>query len=279
VRTDGADRVGDPWDELLRTPVPGADPDVDDELEAALLSYKQRRAARWGAERFAEELRRRDEAEEHRQVWTSEALAAPVEASVESQVVDGKPATFRPEPPGIGFDASFLVTKTHPSIPEVVEQEVAEERAPATAAEPVKADEPVAVEGVPDEVPPVDDVPEEVAPVEVALPEVAPREIVPEPVAAAVPVAGPRFVPDQAWSAGAASSKRLPAAIRHPHVPRPPKPEPVSQTQPKRRWRDKRGQPEPERPARISAPDWARMSPGARRLYGFDESDEERRAG
>jgi hypothetical protein len=274
VRTDGADRVGDPWDELLRTPVPGADPDVDDELEAALLSYKQRRAARWGAERFAEELRRRDEAEEHRQVWTSEALAAPVEASVESQVVDGEPATFRPEPPRIGFDASFLVTTMHPSIPEVVAEEVVEERAPVTAPPPAAIVEPVAVEEGPDEVSPVDETPDGIA-----LVDVAPQEIVPEPVAAAVPVARPRFVPDEAWSAGAASSKRLPAALRHPHVPRPPKPEPVSETQPKRRWRDKRGQPEPMRPARISAPDWARMSPGARRLYGFDESDEERRAG
>jgi len=242
---------------------------VDEELEAALLSYKQRRAARWGAERFAEELRRRDEAEEHRQVWTSEALAAPVEASVEAQVVDGEPATFRPEPPRIGFDASFLVTTEHPPIPvaveapSAVEEPVAEERVPAIPADAVRADEP----------------PEEVAPTEVAPPEVQPPETVPEPVAAAVPVAQPRFVPDQAWSAGATASKRLPVALRHPHVPRPPKPEPVAQTEPKRRWRGKRGHPEPVQASAISAPEWARMSPGARRLYGSEGSDEERRAG
>jgi hypothetical protein len=57
-------------------------------------------------------------------------------------------------------------------------------------------------------------------------------------------------------------------AIRHPHVPRPPVPEPAPE--PKRRRRDRKlvkaSTPSPT----ISAPEWARMSPGARRLYGVD---------
>jgi len=231
---------------------------VDEELEAALLSYKQRRAAAWGAERFAAELRRRDEAEEHRQVWTSEALAAPVEASVVNQVVEGEPTTFRPEPPRIGFDPSFLVTPAEPAIAEVVPDVV-----PEVVEEPVEA--------VPD-VEPVAH--EEVEPVDRASIEEAATEEA--PVAAGVTV--PRFLPDQAWSAGT-PSKRLPAALRHPHVPRPPTPDPVSHAEPKRRWRGKRGQPEPVHTSAISAPEWARMSPGARRLYGYDELDEQRRAG
>jgi hypothetical protein len=258
VRTDGADRVEDPWEQLLAPRDPGADADVDEELEAALLSYKQQRAAAWGAERFAAELRRRDEAEGQRQVWTNDAFAAPVEASVEKHVVEGEPATFRPEPPRIGFDPSFLVTPLEPAIAEVVPDVV-----------PEVAEEPVA--GVPD-VEPVAH--EEIVPVDEApVEEVAPEQI---PVAPAVAV--PRFAPDQVWSAGS-PSKRIPAALRHPHVPRPPTADPMPHAEPKRRWRGKRGEPEPVHASTISAPEWARMSPGARRLYGFEESREERRAG
>jgi hypothetical protein len=231
---------------------------VDEDLEAALLSYKQRRAAAWGAERFAAELRRRDEAEGHRQVWTSGAFAAPVEASVVNQVVEGEPATFRPEPPRIGFDPSFLVTPLEPAIAQVVPDVV-----------PEVVEDPLA------DVPGVEPVAhEEFAPVDEARIDEAPVEEIP----VAPSVAVPRFLPDQAWSAGA-PSKRLPAALRHPHVPRPPAADPMPHAEPKRRWRGKRGRPEPVHASTISAPEWARMSPGARRLYGYDELDEQRRAG
>jgi hypothetical protein len=57
-------------------------------------------------------------------------------------------------------------------------------------------------------------------------------------------------------------------AVRHPHVPRPPAPDPVPQ--PKRRRRHRREPAAPTTSFVISAPEWARMSPGARRLYGLD---------
>jgi len=57
-------------------------------------------------------------------------------------------------------------------------------------------------------------------------------------------------------------------AIRHPHVPRPPAPQPTTET--KRRRRHRRQQEVPTPSFVISAPEWARMSPGARRLYGLD---------
>jgi outer membrane biosynthesis protein TonB len=58
-----------------------------------------------------------------------------------------------------------------------------------------------------------------------------------------------------------------PPVMRHPHVPRPPSPEPAYES--KRRRRRKTVQvPTPQ--FVISAPEWARMSPGARRLYGVD---------
>jgi hypothetical protein len=59
-----------------------------------------------------------------------------------------------------------------------------------------------------------------------------------------------------------------PPVMRHPHVPRPPvvedPPEP-------KKGRRKRETPIAVSPPPISAPEWARMSPGARRLYGVDE--------
>jgi len=264
VRTDGADRVGDPWERLLAPRDPGADPDVDEELEAALLSYKQRRAAAWGAERFAAELRRREEAEGHRQVWTNEALAAPVEASVENQVVEGEPATFRPEPPRIGFDPMLVVAPLMPAPAE--ETHVAAEEPPAEVEQldPVEATVPVGE-------------PEPVV-------EAQPAEEAEEPETAVAPVVRftpPAFLPDAPWSAGSPASgmrDRLPAALRNPHVPRPPAPDQDPGVQPKRRWHGKRGQPEPTRATTISAPEWARMSPGARRLYGVDDQSD-RRAG
>lgn len=65
---------------------------------------------------------------------------------------------------------------------------------------------------------------------------------------------------------GAPKPKR---AMRHPHVPRPPAPEPAPEPKRRRRAREQAQSPTPS-PA-ISAPEWARMSPGARRLYGLDE--------
>ncbi len=60
-----------------------------------------------------------------------------------------------------------------------------------------------------------------------------------------------------------------PPMMRHPHVPRPPAPEPAPE--PKRRRRRDRKRVEALMPSpAISAPEWARMSPGARRLYGLD---------
>ena len=57
--------------------------------------------------------------------------------------------------------------------------------------------------------------------------------------------------------------------VRHPHVPRPPSDEP--EVEPKRRRRDRSRSTEPSTvPPHITAPEWARMSPGARRLYGLD---------
>ena len=60
-----------------------------------------------------------------------------------------------------------------------------------------------------------------------------------------------------------------PPAIRHPHVPRPPVPEPAPEPK-RRRRRDRKRVEAPTASPVISAPEWARMSPGARRLYGLD---------
>jgi hypothetical protein len=56
--------------------------------------------------------------------------------------------------------------------------------------------------------------------------------------------------------------------ISHPHVPRPPAPEPPSESKRRRRHHNRTEEPAPS--FVISAPEWARMSPGARRLYGLD---------
>jgi hypothetical protein len=58
-------------------------------------------------------------------------------------------------------------------------------------------------------------------------------------------------------------------AVRHPHVPRPPAVEPVLQAKRGRRKRDRATAPQTF-PGALTAPEWERMSPGARRLYGFD---------
>ena len=63
------------------------------------------------------------------------------------------------------------------------------------------------------------------------------------------------------------------AVVRHPHVPRPPAVDPDLRSTRRRRKRDRAPADEALPPA-ISAPEWARMSPGARRLYGVDPSGE-----
>jgi hypothetical protein len=248
VQTDGADRVEDPLEGWSGLRAPESDPG-DDGLESALLAYAQRKAARWGAERFAAEFRRRDQMEETRPIWTSDALAAPVEASVEEQVVDGEPATFRPEPPRIGFDVMLVPAQPEPSIDRVT----LEAELPSTTEHAVLGE-------LPDDPPPVE------------------SAVEPPPVESVV--GRSRFEPDAAWSAASgAAAKRVRVPLRHPHVPRPPAPEAKPTIERRRGRRAKRGQPEPVRAPAISAPEWARMSPGARRLYGFEEPPGSRRAG
>ena len=58
--------------------------------------------------------------------------------------------------------------------------------------------------------------------------------------------------------------------VRHPHVPRPPDVAPNPRAKRGRRKRDREPEAEALPPA-ISAPEWARMSPGARRLYGVND--------
>ncbi len=58
-------------------------------------------------------------------------------------------------------------------------------------------------------------------------------------------------------------------AIRHPNVPRPPAAEPEQRSK-RTRWKRDRAPADEALPPPISAPEWARMSPGARRLYGVD---------
>ena len=66
--------------------------------------------------------------------------------------------------------------------------------------------------------------------------------------------------------------------VRHAHVPRPPTVEPEPEA--KRRRGSRRQSPEASTaPAHITAPEWARMSPGARRLYGLDEAQQTAQAG
>jgi hypothetical protein len=174
---------------------------------------------------------------------------------------------FRPEPPRIGFDPAFVVTAqpVRSANPEPERPRIAEpERAPIIAEAVVR--EEIAIE-------PAEPTPVEATPVEATPVEATPVE--------PVPVEPRRFAPDEAWSAGtpADRQRRLSPAMRHPHVPRPPAADPVEKAEPKRRWLGKRREPDAVRASVISAPEWARMSPGARRLYGLERSPEERRAG
>ena len=66
--------------------------------------------------------------------------------------------------------------------------------------------------------------------------------------------------------------------VRHPHVPRPPDVEPNPRARRGRRKRDREPEAEALPPA-ISAPEWARMSPGARRLYGVGDLPDATAAG
>jgi hypothetical protein len=251
---------------------------VDEELEAALLAYKQQKAARWGAERFADELRRRDEAEEARPVWTGEALSPPVEASVEAQVVGGEPVRFRAEPPRVGFDPTFVVDVGENTSPPATQEPEADPGFARVEADGPAEPEYEAESHLEPEVGLELELVVEPEPEPVLVREPAP-EAEPEPIAPAVQL--PRFVPDAAWSAGSRAGKleRLPASLRNPHVPRPPAPDPQPTDRSRRRWRGKHSIPEPVRTATITDAEWARMSPGARRLYGFEEPPSARRAG
>jgi hypothetical protein len=65
-----------------------------------------------------------------------------------------------------------------------------------------------------------------------------------------------------------------PPVMRHPHVPRPPAPPEAPVPAKRRRWgRAAVTEPPPTPlPPQISAPEWARMSPGSRKLYGVEGS-------
>jgi len=190
----------------------------EERMERALLAYAHRSAARAGAEWFAAEFARREEADrldEARDTERREALDTPapapsreitlIDASVEHAVVGGAAI-------GLGLE------------------------------------------------PPSQKVPENIQPAQ-PPPEVAP------PVAA-VSVKPEAVKPDRVPTATVTPEPTPQPALRHPHVPRPPAVEPVAEHKRRRRY-GKRV--EPSAPASvISAPEWARMSPGARRLYGLD---------
>jgi hypothetical protein len=113
-------------------------------------------------------------------------------------------------------------------------------------------------------------------PVRPATPQAAPPEpSAPEPVAveavATQPGTSLPAAPEQAMAL-AVTPQATPAqpTVRHPHVPRPPAPEPASGSKRRRRRRQRVEASAPS--FVISAPEWARMSPGARRLYGLDAS-------
>jgi hypothetical protein len=123
-------------------------------------------------------------------------------------------------------------------------------------------------------------------------------EPAPLPVAAAPPVVAPPVVAEPVVATPAAAAFVAPApaplttrlaeavapvdpetptpVLRHPTVPRPPaveEPEPTSRKE-RRRTKRKREHEEPvaAKPPMFTAGEWARMSPGARRLYGMDNT-------
>jgi hypothetical protein len=101
-----------------------------------------------------------------------------------------------------------------------------------------------------------------------------PRPVIQEPPAPArapEPATSEQPMFEPAVSAAAEPEPAEPTpAMRHPHVPRPPRQEPVQESKRRRRHRKQAEAPTPS--FVISAPEWARMSPGARRLYGLDAS-------
>jgi hypothetical protein len=224
--------------------------DLEDEwVERALLAYAHRSAARVGAEWFAAEFARREEDERLQlelstQQRRAEAATEPsvevtlVDASVEDAVVGGAPTGLGLAPP----PQLQVVEVEPPPQPETVELE--------------QTPKPVSHEAEPTPEPVSLDV--EPAP--------SPPDVVPEP--ALQPAA---FVAESVPEPAVIDIESAPQpAIRHPHVPRPPAPEPAS---PSKRRRGHRRRAEAPTPSFvISAPEWARMSPGARRLYGLDAS-------
>ncbi len=250
MASGGADRIEQDltWADVA---APMIDPDEDSGVEDALLAYAHRKAARTGAEWFAAEWQRRDEAEGEGVARPFEPAAAStfattlrpipqhdegvVDAEVEANVVNEGPAGLglRPEQPK----------------PAVVAPPVAE---PAPEPEPAP--------------------PSVVAPRAVLAPVVAtpvPAPVTPAPVIAAT--ASPVVE-----AAQPANPETAPPALRHPTVPRPPvveEPEPTSRKE-RRRNKRKRALEEPvaAMPPMFTAGEWARMSPGARRLYGMDNA-------
>lgn len=255
VASGGADRIEQDltWADVA---APMIDPDEDSSVEDALLAYAHRKAARTGAEWFAAEWQRRDEAEGEDAAQPDEPVPAPtsattlrplpqrdegvVDAEVEANVVNEGPTGLglRPEPPKPAVVA-----------PPVVEPEPAPQ--PQPAPEPQRAPEPTPV---------------------VAAPVVATP--VPAPVAPAPVIAAPTSPVVEA--AQPANPETAPPPLRHPTVPRPPaveEPEPRSRKE-RRRNKRKRELAEPvaATPPMFTAGEWARMSPGARRLYGMENA-------
>jgi hypothetical protein len=263
VASGGADRIEQDltWADVA---APMIDPDEDSGVEDALLAYAHRKAARTGAEWFAAEWQRRDEAEGEDAARPVEPVPAStfattlrpipkhdegvVDAEVEANVVNEGPAGLglRPEQPRPAVVA--------PPAAEPVAQPVPEP-APEPAPAPVVAAPPV--------VPPhVVAAPVVTTPAPATFVEPAP---IPAPLAVRLAEAAPPVNPETATP-----------PLRHPTVPRPPvveEPEPTSRKE-RRRHKRKREHEEPvaTTPPMFTAGEWARMSPGARRLYGMENT-------
>lgn len=203
----------------------------EERMERALLAYAHRSAARVGAEWFAAEFARRDEEDRLQEAREAEELGA-----LNEPVPDAVPEITL-------IDAS-------------VENAVIGGAPTSLGLGP--ASEPATLEPAT----PEPSAPEPSAPAAVIAEAVTPEAATPQPA-----------LPEPVMAEAAAPERALAppqAAIRHPHVPRPPSPEPASESKRRRRRRQRVEASAPS--FVISAPEWARMSPGARRLYGLDAS-------
>ena len=245
-----AGRVDDPW--LMSDGSAAiAEEDIDPTVELALLSYAQRSAARSGAEWFAAEFQRREDEEQRQREladWPDPAAATGqdvglVDASVENDLIGGAPT-------GLGFGRPPLLEPIHeePEPEAPVEVDVDPESEPEPEPEPEPEQDPE---------PKPEPEPEPAAVVTTIEPEPLPA---PKPsVWDLPPLVSPTTAAEETES------------LRHPHVPRPPRVDVAPE--PKKRWRrrDRDLHTPVERAPFISAPEWARMSPGARKLYGLEE--------